>query len=287
MSEFRHKQKLQLFCAMNKIVQFVSFTLIFLFSCTNSGTTENAGNTNNNATEIPQVLKNLAEEIKKYPDSTSLRLQLATAYDSIGHFKEAVSQMDSLTLKDSLNYGLWFAKGEIAEDAADTSLAVASFIKAIKVYPSPDAMLALAELYAEQKNAESILICGRVKNMELGREKDADCAFITGIYFARTGDKNAALKSFDECVGYNYTYMEAYIEKGLVYFDNKQYDDALKVFSFATTVNNLYADAYYYQARCYEMMNKKDSAILKFQQSLGLDKNLQEAHEGLNRLGAE
>ena len=148
-------------------------------------------------------------------------------------------------------------------------------------------MLSLADLYAEKKNAESLLICSRVKNMGLGREKDADCAFITGVYFARTGDMQAALKSFDECIANNYTYMEAYIEKGLVYFDNKQYDEAMKVFSFAATVNNLYADAYYYQARCYEMMNKKDSAIQKFQQSLGLDKNLLEAHAGLKRLGAE
>jgi hypothetical protein len=36
--------------------------------------------------------------------------------------------------------------------------------------------------------------------------------------------------------------MEAYIEKGLVYFDAEQYQRALDVFKFASTVNNLYAD---------------------------------------------
>lgn len=236
---------------------------------------------------MPVFVKSLVQRVSQYPDSASLRLQLATALDSIGAFKEAVAQMDSLTLNDSTNFGLWFAKGEIAEDAKDTALAIGSYIKAVKIYPSPDAQLSLANLYAEKKKAESLLICSRVKNMGLGREKDADCAFISGVYFARTGNREAALKSFDECIANNYTYLEAYIEKGLLYFDNKQYNEALNIFSLAATVNNLYADAYYYQARCYEMMNKKDSAIQKFQQSLGLDKTLEQAHDGLKRLGAE
>ena len=73
----------------------------------------------------------------------------------------------------------------------------------------------------------------------------------------------------------------------MVYFDNRQYDEALNVFQFAGTVNSLYADAYYYQAKCYEAMQKKDSAVEKYKQSLSLDKGLTEAHEGLKRLGAE
>jgi tetratricopeptide (TPR) repeat protein len=81
--------------------------------------------------------------------------------------------------------------------------------------------------------------------------------------------------------------MEAYIEKGMVYFDNRQYEEALSVFQFAATVNALDADAYYYQAKCYEAMQKKDSAIEKYKQSLSLDKSLTEAHNGLKRLGAE
>jgi tetratricopeptide (TPR) repeat protein len=79
--------------------------------------------------------------------------------------------------------------------------------------------------------------------------------------------------------------MEAYMEKGLVYFDAKQYDKALQVFQFASTVNNLYADAYYYQGRCYEMTNKKDSAVLLFKQSLQLDPSLNEAREHLRKMG--
>ena len=52
----------------------------------------------------------------------------------------------------------------------------------------------------------------------LGRDYDADCNFITGIYYARTGNHKMALQFFDAAIANQYTYMEAYIEKGLVYF---------------------------------------------------------------------
>ena len=123
--------------------------------------------------------------------------------------------------------------------------------------------------------------------MGLGREYDAHCAFIAGVYNARINNGSLAIPLFDECIANDYTYMEAYIEKGMVYFDNSRYKEALTVFQFASSVNNLYADAYYYMARCYEKMNVRDSAILRFKQSLSLDKNLAEARAGLKRLGAE
>ncbi|MEP6514418.1 MAG: tetratricopeptide repeat protein [Parafilimonas sp.] len=261
--------------------------LLIIASACNSPDT---GNTNkeNSATNISQnpALKNLYQQVQQHPDSTGLRLQLAYTLNSLNEHKKALQQLDILIAKDSLNYGLWFTKGEIAENGMDTLLAMGSYSKAAKIYESPDALLALANLYAERKNDRAIILCSRVKALGLGREYDAHSAFIVGVYYARTGNRENAIKMFDECIANNYTYMEAYIEKGLVYFDEKKYVQALQVFEFAATVDNLYADAYYYQARCYEMLNKKDSAIEKFQQSLRLDNNLIEAKEGLKRLKA-
>ncbi|HAI82436.1 MAG TPA: hypothetical protein DCL43_02115, partial [Chitinophagaceae bacterium] len=73
-------------------------------------------------------------------------------------------------------------------------------------------------------------------------------------------------------------------EKGLVFFDQQQYKQALAVFSFAATINNRYADAYYYMARCHEMMQQKDSALLRFEQALQLDPTLKEATAAIERL---
>jgi tetratricopeptide (TPR) repeat protein len=270
---------------MKKIIAFI--VLVYFFSaCKNADTkTKQTADSLNNSSA--QYLKTFEQKVQTFPDSAGLRLQYAFALDSLNKFQEALQQMDLLTNKDSGNYGLWFAKGNIAEDAQDTLLAIKSNATAAHIYESPDALLALANLYAEQKNNRAITLCSRVKALGLGRESDANCAFIIGVYYARTHDMNNALKYFDECIAYSYTYMEAYIEKGLLYFDAKQYDRALEIFQMASTVNNLYADAYYYQARCYEMMNKKDSAVLNFKQAIQIDPRMKEAREQLKQLGDE
>ena len=271
---------------MNRRITAVFVATVFFAAC-NGNNTQDIHNANSASVVLPKEITGLITAVHANPDSNNIRLKLAFALDSIGMSQLALKQMDTLVVKDSTNYKLWLNRGSIAENARDTLQAMESYAKALHIYESPDALLSLANLYAETKNPRALVICSRVKSLSLGKEYDAHSAFIAGVYYARTGKQAEALQKFDECIGNNYTYMEAYIEKGMVYFDNKQFNEALKVFQFAATVNNLYADAYYYQARCYEMMDKKDSAIQKFQQSLGLDKSLKEAHEGLKRLGAE
>jgi len=271
---------------MKKAAFLIIIVSIIISSCNTSSNKNDISEAKNSVKTYPENVQRLLAQVTQKPDSTGLRLLLATALDSIGAYKEALQQMDTLLKKDSANFGLWFAAGQIAQDAKDTIRAMMSYDKALRIYPSPEAMLSLAELYAEQKNEKALVICKHVQELSLGREYDAHCAFIAGVYYARTGDRNKAIQFFDACVANNYTYMPAYIEKGVVYFDNKQYNEALNVFRFASTVNALDSDPYYWEGRCYEKMNIKDSAILRFKQSLHLE-DAPETRAALKRLGAE
>jgi tetratricopeptide (TPR) repeat protein len=263
-------------------------TIIACKNNTDSNDTSATGNNSNKKEKtLPPEVIALQQRVAQHPDSVGARLLLAIALDSVEEYAPALKHMDTLIQKDSNNYGLWYTKGQIEEDAKDTASAIGSYTNAIKVYPSADAMLSLANIYAEQKNPRSLLICNQVRQLGLGRSYDASCAFIAGVYNARTGQKQLALNLFDQCIQNDYTYMEAYIEKGLVYFDGKQYQEALNVFNLAAKVNHLYPDSYYWIARCYEMMNVKDSAVYYFKQSLALDKNAPETRQALKRLGAE
>jgi tetratricopeptide (TPR) repeat protein len=233
------------------------------------------------------AINELSQQIAQNPDSAGLRLKLVDLYDSIGNYSKAYVELDSLIRKDSANYGLWYRRGQVSQNAHDTTQALQSFTIAARIYPSSDALLSLANLYAELKDQRALLLTNEVKKVATDRELMANCYFIDGVYYARTKNKSLALTAFDKSIASNYTFMEAYVEKGLVYFDEGNYKPALEIFRFASTINNLYADAYYYMARCYEMMQQKDSAVLRFKQSLTLDKNLNESHAGLKRLGAE
>ncbi len=268
---------------MNKTFFLLIAVFILFVRCNNN---DKNGETDSGRKEKPMTprVEAMQKQLQQFPDSAGLRLKLAMELDSLNMYKPAIAQMDSLVKNDSTNYGLWYTKGQVHEHAGDTSQAILDYIAAVKIYPSPDALLSLANLYAEQKNPRSILICNQVKEMGLGRSYDAACDFIAGVYNARIGEKKLAISLFDASISNDYTYMPSYIEKGLVYFDSGQYQQALEVFSFAATVNHLYPDAYYYMGRSYEMMKNNDSAAFYFKQSLALDKESPETKAALKRV---
>lgn len=281
-----HKSKSDHYlCIMKKLFPLVTVAIwgFVLFSCKNK---DGKAGTQPGKKEIVYTdeLKNWMKLLENKPDSNGLRFKIATTMDSIGDYKAALSQMDSLIKRDSANYAFIFTKGRIYQDASDTMNAIAYYKKALKIYPAPEGVLFLANLLAEKKNPESLNLIKQVKSLRLGAADNANCDFIAGVYYARVNDTTNAIKSLDMAIEQNYTLMPAYIEKGLVYFDHKDYPKALQVFQFASQVNHLYADAYYYMGRSYEMMGQKDSAILRFKQAYSLDNSVVEAQEGLKRL---
>ncbi len=255
----------------------VGLLLLFLAAC-------HTDPKNPSASDKSTVIKKLQAEVNKKPDSVGVRLLLVNALDEAGNYKDAIAQMDSLLKKDSANYGLWFRKGQLLQTAKDTPGAISSFTNALKVYASPDGMLWLANLLAETKNPDALLLCKQVYDMRLGKEYMAHCDFIAGVFYSRSGNKKVAQQLFDRCINDSYTYTAAYLEKGFISFDDKKFAEALKIFQTASAVNNTDPQAYYWQARCFEAMNNKTNAITNYQKALALDKNLSEAAEGLKRL---
>jgi tetratricopeptide (TPR) repeat protein len=239
------------------------------------------------AKELPGYVNDLAERVNKHPDSTGLRFLLIEAYDSLGMFQEAIAQTDSIIKGDSTNNAVWMRKGMLQESAKDTLGAIRSYKRSIAIYPAVDAQLSLANLFAERKNDTALLLVMNVARMMPDNLTLANCDFIAGVYHSRKGHVKMAEELFNRCISENIGLMEAYIEKGLLYFDQKKFDEALKIFQTATSVNGKYADAFYYQARCYEAMGKTQEAVSLYKQALSIDPGLKEAAAALNRLGAQ
>lgn len=237
--------------------------------------------------EMPAAVQQLFGNLGKHPDSAGLRLKLVDALDSLGAYGQALGQMDSLIRKDSLNYGFWYRKALLQEAVHDTSGALKSYRYAIRIYPSPDAMLAAANLLAEKKEAMALQICKQITDLRMGREYTAHCSFITGVYYARKGESSKALQAFDNCIANDYTYAVAYMEKGFLLYDAKKIKEALAVFETLTHVKQTYADAYYWSAKCREALQQPQEAIRNYQQALQLDASLKEAADALQRLGAK
>lgn len=234
---------------------------------------------------MPAAIRQMFEKLVQNRDSVGLRLQLIDALDSLGAYQQALGQMDSLIQKDSLNYGLWYRKALLQENTKDTTGALRSYQYAIRIYPAPDALLAAANLLAEQKNPTALALCKQVADLRLGREYTAHCSFITGVYHARRGDKEKAIDAFNQSIYNDLNYTEAYMEKGFLYYDAKKINEAIQVFQTLLKVKNTYADGYYWLAKCYEALANTTEAIANYKKAVMLDPKLTEASQALKRMG--
>ncbi len=271
---------LMYFCAMNRWL--AGLAILIFTGCKNEP--EKLVPDQLKPGEMPAGIKDLFSAVARNPDSTGLRFQLVDALDSLGAYQQALKQVDSLISKDSLNYALWYRKALVQENTHDTTGALRSYRYAIRIYPSPDAMLAAANLLAERKNDTALLITRQVASFRMGREYMAHVHFINGVYYARTGDKKKAVDEFNNCIINDFNYMEAYMEKGFIYFDDKRIPEAIKVFQTVITVKNTYADGYYWLAKCNEALNNKAEAVNNYQRAYTMDPELVEAAAALKRL---
>ena len=255
--------------------------LVVLFACQAKQQKTDSLNT---ANKLPKAIIELSNSVNKFPDSLGLRFKFADALDSAGAYTESLEHLDSLIKKDAVNFGLWFKKALVLTHNKDSSNAINAYLNAIKIYPSPDALLAAANLYAEKKDPKALGLCAQVADLKLGRTYLAHCQFITGIYYARIGKTTDAIQFFNQCIANNYSYMEAYMEKGFVYYDQRKTKEALMVFQTVITLKNNYPDGYYWMAKCYELLANNTAAIDNYQKALSLDNTLKEAEDAILRL---
>lgn len=258
----------------------IAIALIFvqLSSCTN-----NHSESNQSAKKSDYILQ-LEKFVQNNPDSIGYRFKLITSLDSLKLYTEAIAQTDSLIKRDSLNNGLWFTKAQLLENKGDTLEAIICYKRAIRIYPSVDAQLSLANLLAEKKDSLSLIICKALFNSAVDKSNDSHCFFISGIYYARTHQFNKAIENYNNCINNDYNYFEAYMEIGFIYFDQQKFNEALETFKKITIIKNTYADAYYWMGKCNEKLNNQEKAKQEYQNALSLDPKLKEAKSALERL---
>lgn len=266
------------FCCMKYC--WIVLSVFLFFACKNK---EKPSKGKHLETLSPQV-EELVSAVGKHPDSVGLRLQLVDALDSMGNLPLAMIQMDSLIKKDSGNFGLWFKLGSLKERSGDTLSAIGAYGVAAKIYPTPDVLLTLGNLFAETKDSRVFTTVARVAEMRLGRTYQSHCDFIVGVYYARTGNNKAAIGQFNTCINNNYGYLEAYMEKGFIYYDTKDFVAANQVFQTVVTIRNNYADGYYWLGKTAEAQQQKAVAIAQYERSLALDPTLKEASDAISRL---
>lgn len=234
--------------------------------------------------EPDSAINFLNNALKEIPNSTMLQLNLARSYAAQNKNEEALALCNTILQAYPEQVDILKMKADLLSKKGDNMAAIAIFEKAYALAPyDVELNYLLALKYAETKNSKVLALTDSlIKADSLGIH--AEPYYYRGIYYTSINDKEKALSSFDFAIAHDYNFKEAHIEKGAIFYERRQYEEALKIFNLLLTVSPKYADTYYWIAKCQEAMGKKEDAKLNYQRAYSLDNALTEAKEAADKL---
>ncbi|HUP11430.1 MAG TPA: tetratricopeptide repeat protein, partial [Niastella sp.] len=135
--------------------------------------------------EPEEAIALLKTSLAKWPGNPEFHRRLSEIYTQIGENQKAISQYDEWARQDSMNFEVWYEKGVLLAQLADTPAAIQSLEKSYSVQPINYNGLALASLYAATLNPKVLTLCD-----ELIRKDSSgiinDVLYLKGSYYSDT-----------------------------------------------------------------------------------------------------
>jgi len=226
----------------------------------------------------------LDQATKEIPNSFLLKLSLARAYDAQGKTNDALRLCNEMSEANPQQVDVLKLKASLLDKLKDPFSSLAILEKAYALTPFDielNYMLALK--YAESKNSKVLILCDSLIKKD-SLKIHAEPYYYKGIYYSNIHDRINALNMFNTAIQHDYYFLDAYIEKGAVLYEQKKFNDALKVFQLVNTISATFADAYYWMGKCQQALGQKDEARTNYQRAYGLDKTFIEAKDSADRI---
>lgn len=274
------------FAGMTSIIRpalVTTLVLTSLIACNNTGTETETRNTGSSTISLKE--KELRASIDRFPDSIPLRDSLIFYLESLNNIDMALAETNKAIDRDSLNADLLDTKARLYLAKNDTVHAIEAFERAARISPYPGYLMSLGSLYAQTRNPKALTVSDVLIKAN-GGQTAKEGIFLTGLYHSYSGDKTKAIPYFDQCMAMDYTFMPAYLEKAVAYYDQAKFAEASQVLEKAITIQNTYDEGYYWLGRCYEKLNRPGDAIEQYRTALAYSPDYTEAQEALKRLGA-
>jgi tetratricopeptide (TPR) repeat protein len=233
--------------------------------------------------QLGKAVHLLQDCCRKFPSDKDFPAKLAELYTQSNRMQDAIGIYDNILRSDTLNDDAWYEKGLLLEKKGDTPAAILALKNAYTIEPVNTYGLELAHLYAENRNPASLPLCDAALRRDSSHDL-LDPFFIKGIYFSNTEQYKKAIVQFDSCIGRDWKFADAYLEKGIALFKEKDYQPAMESFHMTVKVSETYADGYFWIGRCFEATGNKDQAIAYYRQALIYDKDFREAADRIKRL---
>ncbi|HEY0299492.1 MAG TPA: tetratricopeptide repeat protein [Arachidicoccus sp.] len=247
------------FCCMKQLIYLICiyFSILFFTSCKQDNETQNTLAYKQNE------VKHLTDFLTTRPDSAGLRLIVANKLDSIGEYKNALLQIDTLLKSDSSKYGLWVAKANILLDSGNTTEAKNIFQKAIAIYSGNEAVMSLSEILANEKNDSCLIIA-----KQFAENQNLYYNYISALYFDKINNTLKADSLLDKCILTDHYFVKPYLLKGKILQQSNQPDKALIFYKEGLNTEPRNIALLNNIAETYWQMKQADSAKSYFAKSL-------------------
>lgn len=245
------------------------------------------------ALRLATILKNknadtaiafLQEALQKLPGSIGLHILLAKGFESKNELEKALAICNDILKEYPGEIDALILKSELLKKQNKNAEALAVLEKAYSYAPNDvDLVQQLAFEYADSKNPKALTLSDSLIKADV-EKRHAEPYYFKGLYYENTGNYKEAINYFDEAIQHDFNFLDAYMDKGQTYYDQKKFADALKTFQLSTTVFPSEAVPYYWLAKTQQAMGNKNEARLNYQRAYGLDKTLTEAKDSADRL---
>jgi tetratricopeptide (TPR) repeat protein len=226
------------------------------------------------------------ENVRQFPDSIPLYEKLIDTLANRGLFAEAAAWCDSALKKESdFAVGWLLAKGDLYRMAKLYDSASAAYKNYLQIFPDDEqVLLNLANTYAEKGDSTALPLCSEIAAMYPAKETKAHTAFIAGIYYGTLGEFANARQWFDSAISLQYTFIEAWMERGYSFYDEENWIEAEKNFRQLTDINKSNPEAWYWLGKSTEAGGNVEKAIDYYARAYSLDRKLTDARRAVERL---
>lgn len=222
--------------------------------------------------------------LQQLPNSISLKIMLAKGYESKNQLDKTLAICDEILSRYPGEIDALLLKSEILKQQNKDADALSILEKAYSIAPGDvDLVHQLAFGYAEAKNPKVLPLCDSLIRADV-EHRHAEPYYFKGLYFENMGNYSKAIGLFDEAIRHDFNFLDAYMDKGQSFYEQKKYSEAAKTFQLATTVFTTEALPYYWLGKSQEAMGMKNEARLNYQRAYGFDKTLTDAKDAADRL---
>lgn len=219
---------------------------------------------------------------KRFPGRIPTLLKLSEFQLIVKKHSDALTTLDQVLQIDPQNAEAFFMAGRVALDKGDTTAAVASFQKSVKINAdNVDAWMFLGRIYSNKNNPEAVQFFDNALRVD---SNNIDARLYLGMFYKRRGEFDKAFHVYRDIINRNPDYSDAYFDMGMIYLEADSLDKAYTNFDIAIKTDPIFIKAYYWRGVASEAKGNLAAALADYKQASGMAPEFEEAKQAKERL---